>query len=458
MKINLKRSFFALGIACSSTLLPIITFACTIKDTNNQKDALIYNKWENAFELINEDNFGSHFDLIYNNISSKNKNSKLLQKYQDFFSFKGSGELNKDSQNKNYLFKLKDDLKPIDEIEFIEQKNKKIYLKYEYNENTRTLIIKYRVKNINKEFQQKLTIPKNNDNTINKQNKLKNNKQSDVSKIIKKAPINYQYDSSNNYYAELEGKKGQKLFEAIINLQTKNNKKLKTLSYNKLPEFYNKYDAFKDKYYEKDGTLLDIYSENPYGKDPYEYKTYIKGSGTNEGDGTNREHIIPQSWFNKAEPIRHDAHFVWPTDIKVNNIRSNWPHGNVVNPTNTTKNLSKLGRDQNNQVVFEPIDEFKGDIARAYLYFLVTYAKDKINYKNSIYTNAFPYIKKEFLNTYLNWNIQDKVDAWDIHRNNVIFQYQGNRNPFIDYPNLSNSLFGENLVPFHNLGVLKDIT
>ncbi|WAM10953.1 endonuclease [Mycoplasmopsis cynos] len=178
----------------------------------------------------------------------------------------------------------------------------------------------------------------------------------------------------------------------------------------------------------------------------------------NEGDGTNREHIIPQSWFNKFEPIRHDAHFVWPTDIKVNNIRSNWPHGNVVNPINTTKNLSKLGKDQNNQVVFEPIDEFKGDIARAYLYFLITYAKDKINYKNSIYTNAFPYIKKEFLNTYLNWNIQDKVDAWDIHRNNVIFQYQGNRNPFIDYPNLSNSLFGENLVPFHNLGVLKDIT
>ncbi|UWV77974.1 endonuclease [Mycoplasmopsis cynos] len=144
--------------------------------------------------------------------------------------------------------------------------------------------------------------------------------------------------------------------------------------------------------------------------------------------------------------------------MKVNNIRSNWPHGNVVNPINTTKNLSKLGKDQNNQVVFEPIDEFKGDIARAYLYFLITYAKDKINYKNSIYTNAFPYIKKEFLNTYLNWNIQDKVDAWDIHRNNVIFQYQGNRNPFIDYPNLSNSLFGENLVPFHNLGVLKDIT
>ncbi|UWV83289.1 hypothetical protein ONA23_02250 [Mycoplasmopsis cynos] len=212
----MKRSFFALGIACSSTLLPIITFACTIKDTNNQKDALIYNKWENAFELINEDNFGSHFDLIYNNISSKNKNSKLLQKYQDFFSFKGSGELNKDSQNKNYLFKLKDDLKPIDEIEFIEQKNKKIYLKYEYNENTRTLIIKYRVKNINKEFQQKLTIPKNNDNTINKQNKLKNNKQSDVSKIIKKAPINYQYDSSNNYYAELEGKKDKSYLKLLL--------------------------------------------------------------------------------------------------------------------------------------------------------------------------------------------------------------------------------------------------
>lgn len=84
-----------------------------------------------------------------------------------------------------------------------------------------------------------------------------------------------------------------------------------------------------DNFYENDGTVLDMYSENPSGTDPYNYTTGSTqrcGSYSVEGDCYNREHIIPQSVFNEQSPMVADAHFITPTDGKVNGIRSNYPH------------------------------------------------------------------------------------------------------------------------------------
>jgi endonuclease I len=78
-----------------------------------------------------------------------------------------------------------------------------------------------------------------------------------------------------------------------------------------------------DKYYENDDSVLDMYSENPAGVDPYNYtiaSTQRCGNYSNEGDCYNREHIIPQSVFNKESPMVSDAHFIIPTDGKVNGI------------------------------------------------------------------------------------------------------------------------------------------
>jgi endonuclease I len=101
-----------------------------------------------------------------------------------------------------------------------------------------------------------------------------------------------------------------------------------------------------DNFYENDGTVLDMYSENPAGTDPYNYtiaSTQRCGNYSNEGDCYNREHIIPQSVFNKESPMVSDAHFIIPTDGKVNGIRSNYPHAMVASATLTTQNGCKLG-------------------------------------------------------------------------------------------------------------------
>ncbi|WP_334687332.1 endonuclease [Mycoplasmopsis felis] len=168
----------------------------------------------------------------------------------------------------------------------------------------------------------------------------------------------------------------------------------------------------------------------------------------------NREHVIPQSWFSKVEPLRNDPTFVWPSDIKVNAVRANFPHDDVTNITSTSQNGSKSGTNSLGEKVFEVIDAFKGDIARAYLYFASSYFDKNISNGNSILTDVFPNIKEHYLLTYLNWNSKDPVDMFDINRNNETFKETTIRNPFIDYPNLASSLFGQNPKPFENKGVL----
>ncbi|MHA3828257.1 endonuclease [Mycoplasma sp. Z1473D] len=283
----------------------------------------------------------------------------------------------------------------------------------------------------------------------------------------------YTYDPSNKYYASLDGLKGQELLVALNKLQAG---KTETGNYKTLPNFYNNTKAFRDKYYENDGTMLDIYSENPYGKDPYNFAIYETNNGGNEGDGMNREHIVPQSWFNKFDIMRNDPIHVWPTDIKVNNRRSNFPHDNVVGSVEyTSRNGSKLGVNNIGQKVFEPIDAFKGDIARAYLYFGITYGNFRTGTEDGskghsliretsesreVFTEDAPFFTEHYLKTYTDWTAKDPVDPFDVDRNNITSEWTKNhrRNPFIDYPNLAENLYGPNPKPFKNLGVLVKAT
>ncbi|MDP5201726.1 endonuclease [Flavobacterium sp. DG2-3] len=204
-----------------------------------------------------------------------------------------------------------------------------------------------------------------------------------------------------------------------------------------------------DSFYENDGTILDMYSENPSGSDPYTYTTGTTqrcGSYSVEGDCYNREHIIPQSVFNEQSPMVADAHFITPTDGKVNGIRSNYPHGNVSSATYTSQNGSKLGSSAvsgYSGTVFEPINAFKGDIARMYFYFATRYENTVAGYSypmfngssNQVFTTAF-------LNLLLAWHAQDPVSAREIARNNAIYARQNNRNPFIDHPEYVNQIWG----------------
>ncbi|MCA1919235.1 MAG: endonuclease, partial [Flavobacterium piscis] len=196
-----------------------------------------------------------------------------------------------------------------------------------------------------------------------------------------------------------------------------------------------------DNFYENDGTVLDMYSENPAGNDPYTYSiatTQRCGNYTNEGDCYNREHIIPQSVFDEKAPMVSDAHFITPTDGKVNGVRSNYPHSVVVAPTETSLNGSKLGPSTTagySGPVFEPIDEFKGDIARMYFYFATRYENTVAGYSYPMFNGtANKVFTPAFLSQLIAWHNQDPVNAREIARNNAIYTRQNNRNPYIDHP------------------------
>lgn len=224
--------------------------------------------------------------------------------------------------------------------------------------------------------------------------------------------------------------------------------------YGDLQAFYNQTDL--DRYYDHDATnstfLLDIYSEIPTGPDAYEYTSnQMIGSANAEGLGWNREHMMPQSSFNSNYPMYSDLFFVIPTDARINQLRSNYPYG-IAGTTNfyTFTNGSKINRNGTPNSgytgrVYEPIDEFKGDIARSLLYFAVRYEGklNSFNYYNgtSAANDTSPLDgteEKAFENWYiamlLQWHQLDPVSQREIDRNNAVYNIQKNRNPFIDHP------------------------
>ena len=212
-----------------------------------------------------------------------------------------------------------------------------------------------------------------------------------------------------------------------------------TKSYDNLYNGYPSTDT--DNYYEKDGSVLDIYSENPSGKDPYVYQHGSKqcGSYKVEGDCYNREHVFPQGYFNSASPMVSDIHHIVPTDGKVNGMRSNFPFGKVGSANFISENGSKRGTSASpnySGTVFEPIDEFKGDVARMILYFATRYESKLSSFDdNDILTNsAFPGVEDWELAVFKEWHTNDPVSQREIDRNNAAYSFQGNRNPFIDHP------------------------
>lgn len=235
--------------------------------------------------------------------------------------------------------------------------------------------------------------------------------------------------------------------------------------YGDLNEFYNKTDL--DKYYDHDASnttiLLDIYSEIPNGPDVYEYTVAnLTGSANAEGQGWNREHMMPQSTFNSNYPMYSDLFYVIPTDARINQLRSNYPYGMVKTTTTPFYTFTNGSRINTNATpgsgytgrVYEPIDEFKGDIARSLLYFAVRY-EGKLglfNYYNgtSAANDRSPLDGTEekafedwYLAMLLQWHNQDPVSQREIDRNNEVYALQKNRNPFIDYPQWVNAIWNQ---------------
>ncbi|BDD08507.1 hypothetical protein FUAX_09390 [Fulvitalea axinellae] len=232
------------------------------------------------------------------------------------------------------------------------------------------------------------------------------------------------------YYKSAKGKVGADLKSTLTDIIEGHRDR----GYSALWEIYRTSDR------RSDGTVWDIYSDNPNGANPYDYSF---GSGQcgnygGEGDCYNREHTVPKSWFGKKAPMVNDFFHILPTDGYVNGKRSSHPYGEVDNASWTSQNGSELGSARSglgySGTAFEPIDEYKGDVARIYFYFVTRYASKIGGWDNEVFSHDYKGLDPWALEMFLKWHKNDPVSQKEITRNEEGFKFQGNRNPYVDHP------------------------
>ena len=255
-------------------------------------------------------------------------------------------------------------------------------------------------------------------------------------------------DMPRDYYPNsLEGKNGAELKTELHNL-LKNHTRLPygSRDYNQIACTWT---VFKKSDVRPNGKVWDMYSNNSYN--------FSNGAGATKG--MNIEHSVPKSWWGDAydetaTPLTrfkydgsYDLHHLTPSDAAANTAKSNYPLGEVDSPL-FDNGVTKVGTGQANgraTNLFEPADEYKGDFARMYLYFVTCY--QDYSWKSSALSmfaqNSYPTLNAYGQSLLLKWHRQDPVSQKEIDRNNAVYSFQGNRNPFIDYPNMVEYIWGD---------------
>lgn len=231
------------------------------------------------------------------------------------------------------------------------------------------------------------------------------------------------------YYSDAAGLTGTELKTALHNIIGDHT----VSSYSDLWTHFQKTDK------KADGSVWDIYSSVVW--------TFITdqcGNYSGEGDCYNREHSFPKSWFGgEVLPMYTDLFHIYPTDGLVNNKRGNLPFGETSSPVYTSSNGSSVGLSSTEGYsgsVFEPIDEYKGDLARSYFYMAVRYYSEDGNWPGSDMTDGAEPVEWA-LNLLIRWHENDPVSSKENNRNDSVFTIQGNRNPFIDNPGYASAIW-----------------
>ncbi len=261
------------------------------------------------------------------------------------------------------------------------------------------------------------------------------------------------------YYNNAQGLTGNTLRTTLRNIVTNGHVKLPYTSSSF--DVWNAYAKTDVRPAPNNTTIWDMYSDIPSGIPAYTFTIYTNQCGTasKEGDCYSREHCMPNSWWGGSDdsnnPQYTDLHHLFPSDQYVNMKKSNYPIGKVGSPTWTSTNGSKVGPCSYpgyTGTVFEPIDAYKGDFARAFFYLATRYmnvlSNWVINYPNYdsqyvINTTTNDY-KTWFINMLIEWHTNDPVSSKEINRNDSIYWKtpQHNRNPFIDHPEYVYAIWG----------------
>lgn len=225
---------------------------------------------------------------------------------------------------------------------------------------------------------------------------------------------------------------------------------------------FDVWDAFysTDKRLNDAGTQLivhDMYTDQPQAMETFEFihgSSQDSGGGvTGEGQTYNREHTFPKSWWGSGDAAVDtqytDLHHIVPSDRFVNTKKSNHPLGTTSSPSFTSTNGSKVGTSAVSGYaggVFEPIDAFKGDFARMYLYMITRY-ESLIpswfsNRPDVLSMDAYLGYQQWLLELLVCWHETDPVSQKEQDRNNAVYAIQDNRNPFIDHPEYVGYIWG----------------
>lgn len=243
------------------------------------------------------------------------------------------------------------------------------------------------------------------------------------------------------YYSSIDGEDNLTIKARLRDIIAKHT----VLGYSSLWEYY------PSTYYvgEPKTQVFDLYSN--------EVRFY---DGSSAIPNMNKEHCVPQSWWGGGTSVAqgNDLFNVAPSDATANSKKSNYPLGKCdkVTWTNgvTSIGTATIGNYTGN--VFEPFDEYKGDFARIYFYVATAYpdvwvegkafAMDKTSDKT---------LMDWIIPMLLEWSRMDPVDEIEVQRNEDIFNIQGNRNPFIDYPELADYIWGSKSEEFFDLAEHK---
>ena len=172
-----------------------------------------------------------------------------------------------------------------------------------------------------------------------------------------------------------------------------------------------------------DGALYNLYSgEGPKSEDQ------AKERNNRDLEGYNLEHVVPKSWFDAQLPMRDDLHHLFTEDRKCNSDRGNLPFDEVDGKAKNTETLPVCGLVRTTHgKAFEP-QAGKGEVARAILYFVTRYPGE-VGDQHDEMTSAD-------IAKLVSWHKEFPVTDYERHRNETIQDQQGNRNPYIDFPQL----------------------
>jgi len=247
----------------------------------------------------------------------------------------------------------------------------------------------------------------------------------------------------SGYYYFVKNKKKAALKTAIHDYCAP----MKELDYGSGPGFT--WEGFFSTDRRADSTVIDMYSN-----------TVRKQVDFSAVSGMHIEHSFPKSWWG-AYPngAYKDLFHLYPADASANESKNNLPLGEVTGTPGFNNGVTKVGKNGFETAYtdncFEPADEYKGDFARSYFYIASVYEHLASLIQSPMVTNGstYPFWKPWAIDLLLKWNKQDPVSPKELARIEAVYAIQGNRNPFIDYPDLADYIWGKdttNVYPFPN--------